>query len=98
MTRPPGGAGFAQFFPAAPRLQKDRVTEREKAKRLAHDAASSLNAQQPGNAPATDPLNGPGRPSQDLPFSDGSQSNVEGLFDAASCGLSRVLGELESVP
>lgn len=31
MTRP-AGAGFAQFFPAAPRAARDRATERERAK------------------------------------------------------------------
>lgn len=44
MTRPPGGAGFAQFFPTAPRAVKDRMTEREKAERVKKQSHEPLDA------------------------------------------------------
>lgn len=40
MTRP-AGAGFAQFFPAAPRAARDRATERERAKAKIHESTCS---------------------------------------------------------
>lgn len=43
MTRQPS-AGFAQFFPAAPRAARDRATEREKARAKTHESATTPSA------------------------------------------------------
>ncbi|PKS10767.1 hypothetical protein jhhlp_002524 [Lomentospora prolificans] len=77
MTRPPGGAGFAQFFPTAPRAVKDRMTERERVERVKKPSHEASDAPSPNSqnfasqtASKTDPTDGLGRPAQDVPFSD----------------------------
>ncbi|KAK1760463.1 histone-lysine N-methyltransferase, H3 lysine-4 specific [Echria macrotheca] len=55
MTRPPG-ASFAQFFPTAPRVARDRAVERERASR--RDSPSARAADTSGN-------HTPSRPSPD---------------------------------
>lgn len=78
MTRPPGGAGFAQFFPAAPRAVKDRMTERERAERAKKQSHESSETPSPNSQIFTshassraDQPDGLGRP-PDVPFSDTS--------------------------
>ena len=44
MSRPPGGASFAQFFPSAPRAAKDRATERERAKSRVQESSPTQAA------------------------------------------------------
>ncbi|KXX77222.1 Histone-lysine N-methyltransferase, H3 lysine-4 specific [Madurella mycetomatis] len=54
MTRP-AGAGFAQFFPAAPRAARDRAMERERAKIKAHESTSSQTVDANGRHAPLDP-------------------------------------------
>lgn len=84
MTRPPGGAGFAQFFPAAPRAVRDRMTEREKAERAKKQLHELPEASSPSsqpishpNPPRLDRADAGGRTSQDAPFSDASQPQTD---------------------
>ena len=81
MTRPPGGAGFAQFFPAAPRAVRDRMTERERAKKQSHEvsvAPSPLSQSvTTANASRPDRADAGGRTPHDPPFSDASQPQTD---------------------
>ncbi len=72
MSRPPGGASFAQFFPSAPRAAKDRATERERAKTRVQESPSSSS--QP--AANTNGYPSPIAPSGSRPTDDASASGL----------------------
>ncbi|SPO00680.1 related to Histone-lysine N-methyltransferase, H3 lysine-4 specific [Cephalotrichum gorgonifer] len=85
MTRPPGGAGFAQYFPAAPRAVRDRMTERERAERAKKQSSELSEASSPcsqsasyANASRIERVDASGRVvPQDAPFSDASQPQTD---------------------
>ncbi|RNJ54012.1 histone methyltransferase set1 [Verticillium nonalfalfae] len=76
MTRQ-SSAGFAQFFPTAPRAAREKATEREKARLRTQETAGSLLASQPVvlAAPA-DGLNGQAAPT-DANLVSGSHHQAE---------------------
>ncbi|KAM0286011.1 hypothetical protein ACHAQH_001201 [Verticillium albo-atrum] len=76
MTRQ-SSAGFAQFFPTAPRAAREKATEREKARLRTQETTSSLLASQhvAGAAPA-DGLNGQAAPT-DAALVNGSHHHAD---------------------